>query len=334
MEPIDFAGLSFGYTRMDYRYVTRYAGGRWDDGGLTTDANVVLSESACVLHYAQACFEGLKAYRTRDGRAVCFRPDLNARRLDDSCRRMVMPPLPEGRFLNAVRQVVRANIDTLPPFETGATMYLRPIMFGTTPLLGVKSATEFEFRLFGSPVGPYFRGGVRPVKLRVCDLDRAAPHGTGHIKAGLNYAMSMYPIMEAHALGYDENVYLDAATRTYVEETGGANLLFVRPNGTLVVPRSDSILPSITRRSLVDVARDILHIPVEERRVAAAELGDFAEGALCGTAAVLSPIGSIDDHGTVYRYAGLGKTTTALRETLLAIQQGEHPAPDGWLMEV
>lgn len=334
MEILDFSGLRFAYTKTDYRYVTNYADGHWDEGGLTGDSDVVLNESACVLHYCQACFEGLKAYRTEDGRVVCFRPALNEARMADSCRRMVMPVLPEGRFMEAVRQTVRANLNWLPPYGTGASLYLRPIMFGTTPVLGVKPAQEFQFRLFASPVGPYFQGGVRALKLRVCDFDRAAPRGTGHIKAGLNYAMSLYAITDAHEKGYDENVYLDPATRTYIEETGGANLLFVSGEGHLVVPQSDSILPSITRRSLVQVARDYLDMTVEERPVKLAEIDSFAECGLCGTAAVISPVGSIDDHGRLYTFAGYGPVTQKLRQTLLGIQMGEVPAPEGWLTEI
>lgn len=334
METLDFGSLSFAYTKTDYRYVTNYFGGHWDAGGMTRDADIILNESACVLHYCQACFEGMKAYRTKDGRVVCFRPELNEARMADSCRRMVMPVLPEGRFLEAVRQTVKANLSYLPPYGTGASLYLRPIMFGTTPLLGVKPAREFQFRLFASPVGPYFKGGVRALKLRICDFDRAAPRGTGHIKAGLNYAMSLYAITDAHENGYDENVYLDPATRTCIEETGGANLLFVSKDGHLVVPASTSILPSITRRSLVQVARDYLGLSVEERPVKLAEIGDFSECGLCGTAAVISPVGSIDDHGKVYTYVGCGPVISKLRQTLLGIQMGEIPAPDGWLMEI
>lgn len=334
MESLDFGSLGFAYTKTDYRYVTNYADGHWDAGGLTRDANVVLNESACVLHYCQACFEGLKAYRTRDGRVVCFRPELNETRMADSCRRMVMPVLPQGRFLEAVQMTVKANLSYLPPYGAGASLYLRPILFGTTPLLGVKPASEFQFRLFASPVGPYFKGGVRPLKLRVCDFDRAAPRGTGHIKAGLNYAMSLYAITDAHEKGYDENLYLDPATRTCVEETGGANLLFVSRDGHLVIPASASILPSITRRSLVQVARDFLGLAVEERPVKLSEIGDFSECGLCGTAAVISPVGSVDDHGKLYAFDTCAQVMGKLRHTLLDIQMGEIPAPDGWLMEI
>ena len=333
METLDFGSLGFDYVKTDYRYVANYTNGQWDKGGLTRDADIVLSESACVLHYCQTCFEGMKAYQTKDGRVVCFRPELNEARMADSCRRMVIPPLPKGQFLEAVRQTVKANLSYVPPYGTGASLYLRPIMLGTTPLLCVKPAKEFQFRLFSSPVGPYFKGGVRPLKLRVSDFDRAAPRGTGHIKAGLNYAMSLYAITDAHAQGYDENVYLDPETRTYLEETGGANLIFVKGN-TLVTPKSDSILPSITRRSLVYVAKEYLGMDVEERPVALAELKDFDECGLCGTAAVISPVASIDDHGDKITFAGFGPALQKIYNTLTGIPMGRTEPPKGWIVEI
>ena len=326
----------FAYHQTEMRYVALYRNGAWEEGHLTADPNVVLNESACVLQYAQTCFEGLKAYRTPDGRTVCFRPDLNGARLHDSCLRMMIPPLPEGMFEDAVRQVIRANRDAIPAPETGGSLYLRPYVFGTNAVLGVKPATEFQFRLFASPVGAYFAGGARPLRIRVSDFDRAAPHGTGHIKAGLNYAMSLYAIADAHAQGYDENLYVDSATRTYIEETGGANVLFVTGDGCLVTPASPTILPSITRRSLLYVAERYLHIPAEERPVRLDELGRFTECGLCGTAAVISPVGTVDDHGTEYRF-GVPEDRSVLAKlyrTLLAIQHGEIPAPEGWLVQV
>ena len=323
----------FAYHQTEKRYVSLYQDGIWQPGRLTADAIVRLNESACVLQYAQTCFEGLKAYRTADNRLVCFRPDLNVQRLHDSCLRMMMPPLPDGMFLEAVRKVVKANRRWVPAHESGGSLYLRPVIFGTNPVLGVKPATEFQFRLFASPVGSYFSGGVRPLHLRICDLDRAAPHGTGHIKAGLNYAMSLYAISEAHALGYDENLYLDSATRTYIEETGGANVIFVTKDGTLVTPRSDTILPSITRRSLLYVAEHYLGMKAEERPVRLDELDSFSECGLCGTAAVISPVGTITDHGTDHTFPG-GEVISKLYSTLLAIQHGTLPAPEGWIMEI
>ena len=294
---IDWSNLGFGYVKTDKRYVSNYKDGSWDEGCLTEDANIVLNECAGVLQYAQTVFEGLKAYTTEDGRIVCFRPDLNAARMVDSAKRLEMPAFPEDRFVEAVVETVKANAAYVPPYGSGATLYIRPYMFGSNPVIGVKPANEYQFRMFCTPVGPYFKGGAKPITIKVSDFDRAAPHGTGHIKAGLNYAMSLHAIVTAHAEGFDENMYLDAATRTKVEETGGANFIFITKDGTLVTPKSDSILPSITRRSLVDVASKILGMKVEHREVYFDEVKDFAECGLCGTAAVISPVGKIYDHG-------------------------------------
>lgn len=320
---LDWENLGFGYHETPARFVAHFTDGKWDDGGITGDANVVLSESACVLHYSQAVFEGLKAYRTEDGRIICFRPELNAQRINDSCARMAMPTLPDGMFMRAVDETVKADADYVPPYGSGASLYLRPIAFGTTPVVGVKPALDYEFRLFATPVGPYFKGGMKPLRLRVSLLDRAAPHGTGHIKAGLNYAMSLYNIVDAHKNGYDENIYLDSATRTFVEETGGANLIFVTKDGTVVTPLSDTILPSITRRSLMEIAA-ALGLKAETRRVRADELGDFACAGLCGTAAVISPVGSIDtEKGTVTYESTENDVIHTLYNTLRAIQLGK-----------
>ncbi len=335
---IDWSNLPFGYIETDYRYVSNFKDGAWDQGEITTDSNVVLNECACVLQYAQTVFEGLKAYTTEDGRTVVFRPDLNAERMIDSALRLKMPAFPKERFLDAVQKVVKANEAFVPPFGSGATLYVRPYMFGSNPVIGVKPASEYQFRILTTPVGPYFKGGVKPITIRVTDFDRAAPHGTGHIKAGLNYAMSLYAIVDAHEKGFDENMYLDASTRTKVEETGGANFLFVTKDGKVVTPKSDSILPSITRRSLVQVARDYLGLEVEEREVYLDEVKDFAECGLCGTAAVISPVGKIVDHGKeILLPAGMekmGPVTQKLYETLTGIQMGKIEAPEGWIVEI
>ena len=330
---IDWASLGFNYVQTDYRYVSNYKDGAWDAGCLTDQATVTMSECACVLQYAQACFEGMKAYTAEDGRIVCFRPDLNASRMADSCRRLKMPVFPEDRFVQAVIETVRANAAWVPPYGSGASLYLRPFMFGSDAIIGVKPANEFQFRIFATPVGPYFKGGIKPLTLRICDYDRAAPRGTGHVKAGLNYAMSLYAIVDAHEQGFDENVYLDSGTRTYIEETGGANIIFVKGN-TLVTPKSGTILPSITRRSLMQVAKDYLGMEVEEREVPLMEIGDFTECGLCGTAAVISPVGKIVDHGKETVYAGFGPTIQKLYDTLTGIQMGRIPAPEGWIQVI
>lgn len=328
----EYASLRFKYSKIDYRYVSKYKDGKWDDGSITTDENVVLNESAAILQYAQQVFEGMKAYRTVDNRVVLFRPDMNAKRFYDSCVEMQIPPIEVDKFVKAAIEMVKANIDEVPPYETGATLYLRPYAFGTNPILGVKSASEFEFRIFGSPVGPYFRGKDNMVKLIVPEFDRAAPNGTGHVKAALNYAMSLRPLEEAHRNGYNENVYLDPATRTYIEETGGANILFVKGR-KLITPKSNSILPSITRKSLLYVAEKMLGLEVEERAVRIDEIGDFDECGLCGTAAVISPVGSITYNGEEVSFA-TGPIIDILRDTLLGIQKGIIKGPDGWIVEV
>ena len=332
---IDWANLGFGYVQTDKRFVANYKDGAWDEGTLTEDPNVVLNECAGVLQYAQTVFEGMKAYRTEDGRVVCFRPDLNASRMADSARRLEMPPFPEDRFVQAIVDTVKANIDYVPPYGSGATLYIRPYMFGSNPVIGVKPADEYQFRILTTPVGPYFKGGAKPITIKVSDFDRAAPHGTGHIKAGLNYAMSLHAIVTAHKEGFDENMYLDAATRTKVEETGGANFIVVTKDGKVVTPKSNSILPSITRRSLMVVAKDILGLEAEEREVYFDEVKDFAECGLCGTAAVISPVGKINDHGKEICFPSgmekMGPVIQKLYDTLTGIQMGRIEGPEGWL---
>ena len=335
---IDWSNLGFGYHKTDKRYVSNYVNGAWDNGALTDDDTITMSECAGVLQYAQTCFEGLKAYTTEDGRIVTFRPDLNAARMYDSAKRLEMPAFPKERLVEAVEQVVKANAAYVPPYGSGATLYIRPYMFGISPVIGVKPAEDYQFRMFTTPVGPYFKGGAKPITIKVSDFDRAAPNGTGHIKAGLNYAMSLHAIVTAHQEGFDENMYLDPMTRTKVEETGGANFLFVTKDGKVVTPKSGSILPSITRRSLVYVAKEYLGLEVEEREVYFDEVKDFAECGLCGTAAVISPVGKIVDHGKEICFPSgmeeMGEITKKLYETLTGIQMGRIEAPEGWVHEI
>ncbi len=335
---LDWANIGFAYHITDQRYVANYKNGAWQEGFLTQDPQIVLNECAGILQYCQEIFEGLKAYTTQAGHIVTFRPDLNAERMIDSAKRLEMPPLPKERFLEAIDQVVKANAAWVPPYGSGATLYIRPYMFASSPVIGVKPAEEYQFRVFVTPVGPYFKGGAKPLTLCVSDFDRAAPHGTGHIKAGLNYAMSLHAGVTAHANGFDENMFLDPATRTYVEETGGANFLFVDKEKKIVIPKSDSILPSITRRSLVAVARDILGLEVTERPVRLDELENFAECGLCGTAAVISPVGKVVDHGKDICFASgmdeMGPVIKELYDTLTGIQMGRIEAPEGWIRRI
>ncbi|MDT4762117.1 branched-chain amino acid aminotransferase [Sphaerochaeta sp. PS] len=335
---IDWGSLGFAYTKTDSRYVSHWKAGVWDEGAMVSDAEVTISESAGVLQYAQTCFEGLKAYTTADNRVVAFRPDLNAKRMSDTAKRLMMPSFDEGRFIDALDQVVKANLAYVPPYGSGATLYIRPFLFGSGPVIGVAPSPEYTFRMFCTPVGPYFKGGVKPLKLMVSEYDRAAPQGTGHIKAGLNYAMSLYAGYEAKKQGFAENLFLDAATRTKVEETGGANFIFITADNKVITPKSPTILPSITRRSLMYVAEHYLNLETEERDILLTEVASFKEGGLCGTAAVISPIGSITTaEGVINMPSGMdtmGPVTQKLYDTLTGIQMGRIEAPEGWIHEI
>ena len=335
---LDWSNIGFNYRTTSKRFVANYKDGKWEEGTLTEDSNVVLNECAGILQYCQEVFEGLKAYTTEDGHIVAFRPDMNAERMYTSAQRLEMPPFPVDKFVEAVDEVVKANAAWVPPYGTGATLYIRPYMFASGPVIGVKPSDEYQFRILVTPVGPYFKGGAKPLTLCVSDFDRAAPHGSGHIKAGLNYAMSLHAYVTAHNNGFDENMFLDPATRTYVEETGGANFIFVTKDNEIVTPKSESILPSITRRSLLYIAEHILGYKVTERKVRLDEVQDFAECGLCGTAAVISPVGKIVDHGKeICLPSGMekmGPVTQKLYDTLTGIQQGKIEAPEGWIRRI
>ena len=338
MKTIDWANLSFGYMPTDYNVRYNYRNGSWGELEISSSEYINMHMAATCLHYGQEAFEGLKAFRGKDGKIRVFRLDENAARLQSTCRGILMPELSTEKFRDAILKVIKLNERFVPPYESGASLYIRPLLIGTGAQVGVHPASEYMFIVFVTPVGPYFKGGAKPITIRVCDYDRAAPHGTGHVKAGLNYAMSLYAIMDAHAQGYDENMYLDAATRTKVEETGGANFIFVTKDGKLVTPKSSTILPSITRRSLMYVAKEYLGMEAEEREVYLDELGDFAECGLCGTAAVISPVGKVVDHGKEICFPSgmddMGPVTKKLYDTLTGIQMGRIEAPEGWIHRV
>ena len=335
---LDWENLGFEYREIDKRYIANYEDGEWKEGKLSSDPKVVINESAGVLQYCQQVFEGLKAFTTEGGDIVTFRPDLNAERMVKSAEGLEMPPFPKERFLEAVDQVVKANKDWVPPYGTGAALYLRPYIFASKPVISIKPAEGYQFRLYGTPVGPYFKGGIDPLTLTISDSDRAAPRGTGHLKAGLNYAMSLNTTVKAHENGYDENLFLDAATRSYVEESGGANIIFITEDNKLVTPKSDSILPSITKRSVLYIAENYLDLEVSERPVKLEELKDFKEAGLCGTAAVISPVGKIFNGDQKITFAGggeeIGPTIKKLYETLTKMQLGIIDAPEGWLRKI
>jgi branched-chain amino acid aminotransferase len=323
--------------KTDFRYVSWWKDGKWDDGKLVEDNTITLSEAANVLHYGQECFEGLKAYRTKEGKIQLFRPDLNAKRMQDSARKILMPEIPVEKFIDACDQVVKANEAYVPPYGTGATLYLRPFLIGAGENIGVKPADEYLFGVFCMPVGAYFKGGMTPVNFMVTEYDRAAPNGTGAAKVGGNYAASLLPHEEAARKGYADCIYLDPATHTKIEEVGAANFFAITKDNKFVTPNSPSILPSVTRRSLLQVAKDYLGMDAEERDVYIDELDQFAEAGACGTAAVITPIGGIEYKGkfhVFYSETEVGPVTKKLYETLTGIQFGDIKAPEGWIHEV
>lgn len=335
---IDWNNVKLDYIKTDKRYTSHYKDGKWDEGALISDEVMHINESACVFQYAQTVFEGLKAYRQKSGDIVLFRPDLNEERFRASCSRLCMPHLRDGQFLEAVNAVVKSNKDFVPPYGVKASLYIRPFMIGSGPVINVVPSKEYEFRVYALPLGSYFDASKSSMKLNLASYDRAAPRGTGAVKAGANYAISFYPLEIAHSAGYNENMYLDAASHTFVEESGGANIIFVDKNGRLIVPKSDTILPSITRRSLVYIAKEYLHVEVEERPVAFKEISDFVECGLCGTAAVLSPVGLVHTENGDVTFAdsknGYGPVLEKLYSTLYGIQKGEIEAPKGWIFKV
>lgn len=334
---IDWSKLGFSYIKTDYRYISVWKDGNWDDGKLTEDNTLTISEGSAALHYGQQCFEGLKAYRTKDGKIQLFRPDQNAKRMKVSCSRLLMPEVPEEKFIDACVQVVKANEHYVPPYGIGATLYLRPFVIGVGDNIGVKPAPEYIFGVFCIPVGPYFKGGMAPVNFMISDYDRAAPYGTGAAKVGGNYAASLMPHEVAVKRGFADCIYLDPLTHSKIEEVGAANFFGITKDHTFVTPKSESILPSITKYSLMHVAKEYLDMKVEERDVYIDNLDEFAEAGACGTAAVITPIGGIeykDNLHVFYSEKEVGPTTRKLYETLCGIQFGDVKAPEGWIVEV
>ncbi len=334
---INWSELGFKYTKTDLRYVARWKDGKWDEGELVEDNMISISEASNVLHYGQSCFEGLKAYRTKDGKIQMFRPDQNAKRMQQSCRSLLMPEIPVDKFIDACAQVVKANEHYVPPYGTGATLYIRPVMFGTGHNIGVSPAPEYLFCVFCLPVGAYFKGGMTPVNFTVSDHDRAAPVGTGSAKVGGNYASSLMPHALAAKRGFADCIYLDPATHTKIEEVGAANFFGITKDNSFVTPDSPSILPSITKYSLLHIARESLGMKVEERDVYIDKLDEFAEAGACGTAAVITPIGGIEYKGKLhvfYSESEVGPVTKKLYDTLVGMQFGDTEAPEGWVYEV
>lgn len=332
MKDIDWKSLTFSYLRTDYNVRCYYRGGKWGEVEVCSDEYLKLHMAATCLHYGQEAFEGLKAYRCPDGKVRIFRAEENAARLQNTARGIVMPEVPTELFVDMVKKVVRLNQEYIPPYESGATLYLRPLLFGITAGVGVRPATEYCFLIFATPVGPYFKGGFssNPYVI-VRDVDRAAPLGTGMFKVGGNYAASLRANKMAHEKGYASEFYLDAKEKKYVDECGAANFFGIK-NNTYVTPKSTSILPSITNKSLMQIAED-LGMKVERRPVAEDELDSFEEAGACGTAAVISPISHLDDldTGKVYNFGDKpGPWSTKLYETLRGIQYGTIEDKHGW----
>lgn len=334
---IDWSNLGFGYMRTDFRYISKWKDGKWDDGQLTEDNVLHISEASTALHYGQQCFEGLKAYRTKDNKIQLFRPDENGKRLNRSCQRVMMPEVPVEKFIDACKQVVKANEHFVPPYGSGATLYLRPFVIGVGDNLGVKPAPEFIFAIFCVPVGPYFKGGMAPVNFTTTDFDRAAPMGTGKAKVGGNYAGSLRPHEAAVKKGFADCIYLDPATHTKIEEVGAANFFGITKDDKFITPLSESILPSITKYSLMHIAKEYLKLEVLERDVLVDNLDKFKEAGACGTAAVITPIGGIEHKGNLHVFHSeteVGPVTRKLYDTLYGIQFGDVKAPEGWIYEV
>ena len=328
-------GFEFMPTRSNIRF--HYADGAWDEGKLCNDYNVTMSIAANVLHYGQAIFEGLKAFRCKDGKIRVFRPEENGKRMCDSAKRLMMPEFPVDKFVEAVKRVVADNADYVPPYGTGGSLYIRPVMFGTSAQIGVNASFEYEFVIMVMPVGAYYKGGIKPVDAMVeRKYDRAAPHGTGPIKAAGNYAARLLPYHTAkHEYHCPISLFLDPATHTYVDEFNTSNFLAVTKDGKYVTSLSDSILPSVTNKSLMQVAQD-LGMPAERRKIKLEEVYEFAEIAACGTAVVLTPVGRLLDNGKFFDFGltEIGPQLKKLYDRLTGIQYGEVEDTHNWMVEV
>lgn len=335
---LDWDNLGFAYRKLPFRYISHFKDGKWDDGKLTDDATLHISESSPALHYGQQAFEGLKAYRTKDGSIQLFRPDQNAERLQRTADLLLMPHVPTDKFIAAVKSVVRANEEFVPPYGTGATLYIRPLLIGVGDIIGVKPAEEYIFTVFAMPVGSYFKGGLTPTNFIVSkEYDRAAPNGTGAAKVGGNYAASLLPGKYAHEKQFSDVIYLDPATHTKIEEVGAANFFGITKDNQFITPLSPSILPSITKYSLLYLAKERFGMEAIEGDVFVDELDKFTEAGACGTAAVISPIGGIqngDDFHVFYSETEVGPVTRKLYDELVGIQFGDVEAPEGWIYKV
>ena len=335
----NWSKLDFSYRYVPYRFHANWKDGAWNAGKLVTENKLLIDEGAVCLHYGQQIFEGMKAQRSRDDRIWLFRPRENAKRMNESAARLMMPAIPEDFFIDAVKKTLRANTDYIPPYGTGASMYVRPFMLGVGENLGVKPASEYLFVIFLTPVGPYFQEGFNPISLKVeTQFDRAAALGVGQAKAGGNYSASLMPLKIAKDEGYNEVVYLDSVQHRYFEETGAANVFFIFEGNVIATPKSPSILNSITRRSVMTVAEEDFGYKVEERQISVDEIENFRESGACGTAAIITPIGCMGYKGKVYKFYAdgtrPGPITTQLYQHLTGLQVGDIKDTRGWLEEV
>ena len=338
MSTLDWNNIGFGYIKTNVNARAYFADGKWSQLEFTDDEYIKMHISTTCLHYGLQCFEGLKAFRGVDGKVRLFRADANGERMASSARKLCLPVPPVELFVKACYEVVKRNIDYVPPYESGASLYLRPVLIGTKVGLGVKASHEAMLIVFCSPVGPYFKGGMKPIKVIIDRVqDRAAPRGTGDIKAGGNYASSIFSGEKAHTMGYSNVMYLDAAEHKYIEECGAANFFGIK-DGKYITPKSPSILPSITNKSLRTLAED-MGLKVEERPVPVEELASFEEAGACGTAAVISPIGYVFDIDTEEKVTygdgqTVGATCKALYDKLQDIQYGRCEDKFGWTLVV
>ncbi len=335
MSKIDWANLSFSYIKTDYNVRSYFKDGQWSELEETTSEELTIHMAATSVHYGQEAFEGLKAFKGKDGKVRIFRMEENAKRLQDSAEGILMQPVPTELFTKAVVRAVELNIKFVPPYESGAALYIRPLLIGSGPKVGVSPSDEYTFLVFVTPVGPYFKEGFKPTKQMISrKYDRAAPNGTGHLKVGGNYAASMRAGKIAHEGGYSSVLYLDSKEKKYIDEAGPANFFAIKGN-KYVTPLSHSILPSITNMSLIQLAED-MGMSIERRRVALEELAEFDEVGACGTAAVISPIGQIDDvdKNKSYQFGDpkvAGPVCTKLYNKLRGIQYGDEPDTHGWV---
>lgn len=335
MSTIDWTNLSFGYLKTDFNVRSYFKDGKWSTPTKTSSETIELHMAATCLHYGQEAFEGLKAFRGKDGKIRIFRMRENALRMQSSCRGIMMEELPIEVFEETVLKAVKLNEKFVPPYESGAALYIRPLLIGTSPQVGVKPSKEYLFVVFVTPVGPYFKEGFKPTPLVIFrSFDRAAPLGTGTYKIGGNYAASLVAGDKAHELGYSAVLYLDPKEKKYIDEGGPANFFAIK-NNTYITPQSTSILPSITNDSLMQLAKD-LGMAVERRPIPESELSSFEEAGICGTAAVISPVERIDDLEENKSYSFVkegqaGAISTRLYNKLRAIQYGDEPDTHKWI---